>query len=62
MNPFVRLTDEWLPMPAGHLAAHGFQEGQTFELEVLNGCILLTPVDPPDTSRPAPPKTRQIPA
>jgi len=59
---YVRLTDEWLPMPASLLATHGFQEGQTFELEVLNGCILLTPVDPPDTRRPAPPTSRALPA
>ena len=33
----VRLTDDWLPLPAAVLKATGWREGQILELEVVAG-------------------------
>jgi hypothetical protein len=38
----ARLTDDWLPFPAAFLAVTGWREGDSIEMEVIEGAVLLT--------------------
>jgi bifunctional DNA-binding transcriptional regulator/antitoxin component of YhaV-PrlF toxin-antitoxin module len=61
-NYRVRVTDDWLPIPAAALAELGWAEGDTIEIEVIDDTVVLTWIahGPCATLRPAPSKGRHI--
>lgn len=44
MTSSCRITDDWLPLPEPLLRALGWREGQTIELEAIDGVLVATPV------------------
>jgi hypothetical protein len=47
----VRLTDDWLPLPAALLTTLGWREGDQVEIEVVDGTLIITPPRPAETPR-----------
>ena len=41
-----RLTDDWLPLPSAALTALDWREGDVIELEVIDGVVVATRVNP----------------
>lgn len=42
----VRLTDDWLPLPADLLAALGWREGDHVDIEVVGTTLVITRREP----------------
>lgn len=47
----ARITDEWLPIPEAALIELGWREGDTIEIEVVDGQVILARVQPEDAPR-----------